>query len=125
MFSVPGIASVIEGIGGVADELFTSDEERLTAGIEAEKVAQRPALAQLEVNREEAKHDSIFVAGWRPFTGWACTVMMVLTVAAAVVGFFTGKDVGPILAIYGSLVAPPHLAMLGLRTFEKHKARNK
>lgn len=25
---------------------------------------------QLEVNKEEAKHASIFVAGWRPFCGW-------------------------------------------------------
>lgn len=27
-------------------------------------------LAQLEVNKAEAKHKSIFVAGWRPFIGW-------------------------------------------------------
>ncbi len=25
---------------------------------------------QLEVNTQEAKHKSIFVAGWRPFIGW-------------------------------------------------------
>ncbi len=27
-------------------------------------------LAQVEVNKEEAKSESIFVAGWRPFVGW-------------------------------------------------------
>lgn len=28
-------------------------------------------LGQLEVNKAEAQHKSIFVAGWRPFIGWA------------------------------------------------------
>ena len=27
-------------------------------------------LGQLEVNKTEAQHKSIFVAGWRPFVGW-------------------------------------------------------
>jgi hypothetical protein len=28
----------------------------------------------MAVNTEEAKHSSIFVAGWRPFIGWVCGV---------------------------------------------------
>ncbi len=27
---------------------------------------------QLEINKVEATHSSIFVAGWRPFIGWVC-----------------------------------------------------
>lgn len=27
-------------------------------------------MGQIEVNKEEAKHSSVFVAGWRPFIGW-------------------------------------------------------
>ena len=27
-------------------------------------------LAQINVNAQEAKHKSVFVAGWRPFIGW-------------------------------------------------------
>ena len=27
-------------------------------------------LGQLEVNKAEASHGSVFVAGWRPFVGW-------------------------------------------------------
>lgn len=30
------------------------------------------SMAQLEVNKVEAAHSSIFVAGWRPFVGWVC-----------------------------------------------------
>jgi len=29
-------------------------------------------VGQLEVNKAEANHKSIFVAGWRPFIGWVC-----------------------------------------------------
>lgn len=29
-------------------------------------------LAQISVNEQEAKHASIFVAGWRPYIGWVC-----------------------------------------------------
>ncbi|WP_299942131.1 3TM-type holin [uncultured Microbulbifer sp.] len=29
-------------------------------------------LGQLEVNKAEAQHKSVFVAGWRPAVGWIC-----------------------------------------------------
>lgn len=32
---------------------------------------------QLEINKQEAKHPSIFVAGWRPFIGWVCGMALV------------------------------------------------
>ena len=32
----------------------------------------KPSLAQIELNKIEAGHRSIFVAGWRPFIGWVC-----------------------------------------------------
>lgn len=31
-------------------------------------------LAQIEVNKEEAKSLNVFVAGWRPFVGWVCGI---------------------------------------------------
>lgn len=31
-------------------------------------------LAQIAVNQEEAKSESLFVAGWRPFVGWVCGI---------------------------------------------------
>ena len=27
---------------------------------------------QAQINEQEAKHRTIFVAGWRPFIGWVC-----------------------------------------------------
>jgi hypothetical protein len=34
---------------------------------------------QLQVNLQEAKHPSIFVAGWRPAVGWICAVSLAYT----------------------------------------------
>lgn len=57
-------AQPIEAIGRVIDDLFTSDEERLGKEALLARLAQRPALAQIEVNRVEARHRSVFVAGY-------------------------------------------------------------
>ena len=67
-----GAAQPVEAIGRVIDDLFTSDEERLGKQALLTRLAQRPSLAQIEVNRVEAQHRSVFVAGWRPFVGWIC-----------------------------------------------------
>lgn len=69
--------SVIDAVGGAIDELFTSDEERLRAelefgklGLEAAKVDADLIKGQQEINKAEAAHSSVFVAGWRPAIGW-------------------------------------------------------
>ena len=78
-------------------------------------------LAQLEVNKAEAKHTSVFVAGWRPATGWIASGCMAGIVGFGIYGWLNDADIGSILALYGSTVAPVHLGMLGLRSFEKSK----
>lgn len=30
------------------------------------------AMAQIDLNKTETQHSSLFVAGWRPFIGWSC-----------------------------------------------------
>lgn len=68
--SVLGMGTVLNGIANAADELFTSDEERLKLALEEKRLQFDAVRSQLEVNREEAKHKSLFVAGWRPAIGW-------------------------------------------------------
>lgn len=65
-----GIGSIIDGVGKVADVLFTSDEERLKVAIQEKEIEAGVMKAQMAVNQEESKHSSLFVAGWRPFIGW-------------------------------------------------------
>ena len=62
----------IEAVGNILDGLFTSDEERLDKKIVLERLAQNKSLAQVELNKLEASHASLFVAGWRPAVGWTC-----------------------------------------------------
>ncbi len=64
----------VTAIGNVFDQLFTSDEEREQARQIMEKIRQKPMILQTEINKIEAAHRSIFVAGWRPFIGWVCGI---------------------------------------------------
>lgn len=77
-------------------------------------------VGQLEINKAEAAHKSIFVAGWRPFIGWVCGV-----------GLMYNVILSPLLDIWfevpvvnPELLYPVLLGMLGLggmRSFEKFK----
>jgi hypothetical protein len=68
--NIPGLGQVISGIASGADELFTSDEERLKLAIEDKKIDADLLKGQMSVNAVEAAHKSVFVAGWRPAIGW-------------------------------------------------------
>lgn len=64
------VGGIVEAVGKVADDLFTSDEERAKAELDAYNAETGRAALQTEVNKVEAAHASIFVAGWRPAVGW-------------------------------------------------------
>jgi len=65
-----GISEIIGGVGKIADDLITTDKERLTLALEEKKIEAGLIQSQIEVNKAEAQHASVFVAGWRPFIGW-------------------------------------------------------
>lgn len=73
-------------------------------------------IAQTEVNKTEAVHRSVFVAGWRPYIGWGCgTALIYNTLIAPMFGL--GQADLPFLQTI-------LMGMLGLsvsRTFEKVK----
>lgn len=71
------LAPVIEGIlrfipdknkRAEARELFDNNILKALTGL---------VQGQLDINQQEAKHPSIFVAGWRPFIGWVCGFALV------------------------------------------------
>lgn len=68
------IAEPIEALGNVFDKLFTTDKEKMHAQAVLEKLRQQPAILQAEINKIEAAHQSIFIAGWRPAIGWTCAI---------------------------------------------------
>jgi hypothetical protein len=67
-----GIVSAAEGVANIIDRFVETDEEKQAAEIIKAKMMMQPSLAQIELNKIEAGHRSIFVAGWRPFIGWVC-----------------------------------------------------
>ena len=67
-----GIISAAEGVANIIDRFVETDEEKQAAEIIKAKMMMQPSLAQIELNKIEAGHRSIFVAGWRPFIGWVC-----------------------------------------------------
>ena len=73
---------------GDIGNLFTSAREAITGKKILDpneiaqldfKLSQLEHLAnqgQIEINKVEAAHKSLFVAGWRPFIGWVCGVAL-------------------------------------------------
>ena len=66
--------TAVEGVANVVDLFVETDDEKRVAEQFKLRMAMKPSLAQIELNRIEAMHRSIFVAGWRPFIGWVCGV---------------------------------------------------
>jgi hypothetical protein len=66
----------IAGVGAVADLASNVINKIWPDKSEEEKQQLAAAVmvvqGQIDINKEEAKSDSIFVAGWRPFIGWVC-----------------------------------------------------
>lgn len=71
-----GIGEVVAGVGKIADDLFTSDEERLKVALQEKMIDAQLMQGQLAVNQAEAQHASVFVAGWRPAIGWVGALAM-------------------------------------------------
>jgi len=93
----------------------------------AERHSHDVIKAQIEVNKEEAKHRSLFVSGWRPAVGWTCALGLmgnfILIPMTNFVLALQGSEV-EIPMIDVSTMMPVLMGMLGLgtmRTFEKIK----
>jgi len=69
-----GITEPIKAVGNIVDALFTSDEEREQAKAIMLKIEQHPALVQAEINKAQAQHRSMWVAGGRPAIMWVCAL---------------------------------------------------
>jgi hypothetical protein len=63
---------LIEPVSHIVDKLVSDKDLKIKLSHEIEKEIISLNRSQLEVNKVEAKHNNIFVAGWRPFIGWIC-----------------------------------------------------
>jgi hypothetical protein len=128
-----GVGSIIEAVGKIAGDLITTDKERLEMEVEQRKldleekrINQATDLAQLEVNKEEAKSSSFFVSGWRPFIGWGCGIAFIYSALIEPICRFVATTIflynGSFPVIDSDLTMQVMLGMLGLgamRSYEK------
>jgi hypothetical protein len=123
--------AIVEIGARLLDKIIPDKAAREKAQAELLKAAQdqdfQLALGQIEVNKAEAAHASIFVAGWRPGLGWIC-------VAGLAYNFIVYPLLTWLVVVGGAEFNPPPLmsdnlmelvlGMLGLgalRTAEKWK----
>ena len=71
-----GVGKLAEGVAGAINQFVETDEEKKAAELLLMKAQQMPDKWQAEINKIEAGHRSIFVAGWRPALGWVCVIAL-------------------------------------------------
>lgn len=68
------IGDILKGADALVDNLTTTKEELRQFDLEEKKLDHERLSDQTDINKEEAKHKSVFVAGWRPAIGWVGAV---------------------------------------------------
>ena len=123
------LSSLIGPVTGLLDKFIEDKDKKNSIAFElatlAEKHAQELAKGQIEVNKTEAAHKNLFVAGWRPAVGWVCCLGMasnflVIPIANFALALSHTPIVIPMIEL--SEMMPVLLGMLGLggmRTVEK------
>ena len=123
------LGSLVGPVTGLLDKFIEDKDVKNKLAHEvatmSEKHAQELAKGQMEINKTEAAHKSLFVAGWRPAIGWICGLGMasnfiVIPIANFVLAL-TGSTILIPLLDTGEMM-PVLMGMLGLgamRTYEK------
>jgi hypothetical protein len=121
-----GVVDAATGIANIVDKFVETPDERKAADMLLAKMAQKPAELQVELNKIEAGHRTIFVAGWRPFIGWICGLGLgyAFLIHPSVDFFYDGEMPELPTDIMLELVLAM-LGLAGLRTAEKVMGRSK
>ena len=121
-----GIAEPIKAIGNIIDDVYTSDEEKLDKKEAMARLAMKPHMVQAEINKVEAQHRSVFVAGWRPFIGWICGAGLCMSfIINPCIQWYTGQK-GAEMPLDAMMTLVTALLGLGaMRTFEKMNGKSK
>jgi hypothetical protein len=130
------LQSLIGPVTGLLDKFIPDADEKAKLAHEiatmAEKQAHEANMGQLAINKMEAQHRSVFIAGWRPFLGWGLSFAMIwhfVIVPMITFGFAYAGVVPPELPAFDMeslmTVLLGMLGLGGLRTFEKAKGLTK
>ena len=118
------VNALIGPVSGLLDKFIEDKDQKNALAHEIATMSERHShealKGQLEINKVEAAHKSLFVAGWRPFIGWTCGLGLAYNVI-----------ISQVLAIWfdvpevdSSLLMPVMTGLLGvgaMRSYEKTK----
>ena len=125
------LEKLIDPISNILEKFVADKDLKQKLEHELKTELHRANMAQIEVNKEEAKHRTVFVAGWRPFTGWVCaTALAYHFILEPVIVFVLALyniqltlpqfDMGSLLTVLMGM-----LGLGGLRTYEKKQGLTK
>jgi hypothetical protein len=125
------IQALIGPVSGLLDKFIEDKDQKARLAHEvatmAENHAQELAKGQLEVNKVEAAHKSLFVSGWRPFIGWTCGLGMfgnfiTIPFSNFVLALFGIDIVIPLVPL--ETMMPVLMGMLGLGAMRSYEKKN-
>jgi len=125
------IDKLIGPVSGLLDKFIEDKDQKARLAHEvatmAENHAQELAKGQLEVNKVEAAHKSLFVSGWRPFIGWTCGLGMfgnfiTIPFSNFVLALFGIDIVIPLVPL--ETMMPVLMGMLGLGAMRSYEKKN-
>ena len=124
------VNALIGPVSGLLDKFIEDKDQKNALAHEIATMSERHAhealKGQVEINKVEAAHKSLFVAGWRPAIGWVCMLgLLYNTIIANVLSIWI-----EVPEVDTTLLVPVMMGMLGLgamRSYEKvnHVSREK
>ena len=124
------VNALIGPVSGLLDKFIEDKDQKAALAHEIATMSERHShealKGQLEINKVEAAHKSLFVAGWRPAIGWVCMLgLLYNTIIANVLSIWI-----EVPEVDTTLLVPVMMGMLGLgamRSYEKvnHVSREK
>lgn len=115
------VKALVSPVSDLLSEFIEDKDKRNEIAYKIASQAHEQTMAQIDVNKTEAAHKSLFVAGWRPAIGWICGLAIannyLLLPYAQVLGL-------AVIGLDAAELMPLIMGMLGLggaRTYEKMK----
>ncbi len=130
---IPFIGDIFDTIGDLVGKAIPDADKKNEIKYKIEELKDQAEarihaenMGQIEINKTEANHASVFVAGWRPALGWVCAAgagaaYVLIPLFGAVQAWWGGSpipvyDVSNLMTLVAAL-----LGLGGLRSFEVAK----
>lgn len=129
----PIVAALMKPVMGILDKVIPDVNERRKQAEALEQVlitvAHEQDAQQNAINLEQAKHDSLFVAGPRPFIMWVCGFGLAYSaigqpILQDILTSIYQESAPTLTPVNQEILMPITISLLGIggaRTFEKYK----